>query len=140
MKTTSVSSPFAGRSSTNLLCLSHFPFCRSASASTINYLQDASIFPDCTKSPRNSGPPSLIMATTSGSGPHYGGRGNPVLSHEGSDLEVRTMTNDVQYRKGLTEQGNAKHVQMRLNSYVRGTAPHIDIRVGRTRTRRVSRE
>ena len=31
------------------------------------------------------------------SGPHNGGRGSPVLLHKGSDLEVRAMTDDVQY-------------------------------------------
>ena len=33
------------------------------------------------------------------------------MSHENSDLEVRAMTNDVQYQKGMTAQGNAEHVQ-----------------------------
>ena len=62
VKTTSVSRHFARRSLTSPPCLSHLPFCQGASASTITCKMPA-YSADWAKSPRNSGPPSVIVTS-----------------------------------------------------------------------------
>ena len=144
VKTTSVSSPFAKRSLTSLRV---FRTPRSARAhqrrrSSAECQRIHRIVRNLRGTPHHR-PCNVLWSTEVASprslesGSHHGGRGSPVLLHEGSDLEVRAMTDDVQYWQGLTAQGKIKHVQSNdtvelIRAWFRSLPRRLGPRVGVT--------